>query len=470
MQQIPELLFVALDHYRYPSPYDEQRALAPLPPGVTSLLASPQNCLSDEHIADTAAALAVTEKDCRAALLRYIQLLLFDSPVDHYRVLGVERSASQELIRQHYDYLDQLLRAEWQADHGDWAALHEGAVEQAYTVLGNPASRVKYGVAQAGGGMVLVKDTNKTESPAPTTAPIAEQLEAIATPRAAPVEGAAAQPATDTEQKSESEATLGLQSETTSTTSVEPATTSGQETAAQVEAAVQEQPATSEPPSPGATYTAPEHPRRRSRVLVFAALAAVLLLGVYFNNQEAVDPVPPPAPSAASEQGTTAPATVSSTEALKPASQDVPAAALPDAAQQGEASRSSPNAVSQAEPAPISDAELAELEQAFTKHYDAGDAADFAALFAENAETSVARGREAIQSYYASIFASLRMQQLRLNAVEWQPGQARRSGSASASITAAPVGRGRPVTLANTLQFEVVRNNAGTIEIVQLKH
>ena len=52
---IPNLLIIALEYYRSPARYPNlANSRAPLPPGLTELLAAFSGVLSDEHIPSTA--------------------------------------------------------------------------------------------------------------------------------------------------------------------------------------------------------------------------------------------------------------------------------------------------------------------------------------------------------------------------------------------------------------------------------
>ena len=67
---IPDLLVAALAFYREPARFPQLRdAGAPLPAGLTDLLAATTSLLSDEQITATADGLNATDDECRLSLI-----------------------------------------------------------------------------------------------------------------------------------------------------------------------------------------------------------------------------------------------------------------------------------------------------------------------------------------------------------------------------------------------------------------
>ncbi len=452
MQQIPELLFLALDYYRYPSDYDEQRSAAPLPPGVTALLASQDGCLSEEQIAETATALAVSEADCRAAVLRYIQLLMFDSPKDHYRVLGLTRRADQKQIVQHHDYISRLLAAQWDADDPHWGTRHTPRVEQAFAVLNDTGRRAEYDVEQAGGGIVIMMGkARQAPEPVPVN-PIPQQLEALASSGA--MDHSLAQAETAEESPAQ------------------------EQPADPVHAGAASDAATSTPVAahakpPASIFSSPW-------LYVAIVLVCVMGVGVYTFNQASRGPeialpkLPAPAVAAGvkpQENADPLQAANAQTEA-DVTEQDAVAETAPEAEPAPDSiasAASSPLLQAGASTVePITDAELDSLLQLFGEHYQAKDAAAFAGLFAADAYTSRAEGRAGIDDYFARIFSNIRVLSVGFSDVVWQAGTSPREGSARVAITALPAQRGRGATLEAEVDFEVGRNADGALEITRM--
>lgn len=529
MQQIPELLFLALDHYRYPSSYDEQRSSAPLPPGIKKLLETPEHSLSDDNITATAAALAVSEDDCRAAVLRYVQLLMFASPKDQYRVLGLTRNATTQDIREHYQALKRLLETGWDAGEEDWADRHIRQVESAYTALGDESDRAIYDAKLAGGGIVIEwGKRHKQRQPAPDKAHVMGKGTAApgSATASSSVTGAEA---ADASAKGKAKGKKGSQP--------------GSATVSKYASLLPQEeqplpPADPEPPAEATTTTADmAAPSLLLSPWLYAAVALVglMMFGVYTFTQASRQAAPVPVPVAkvappeaeevvqqdddvvadtslagdpaaesppdslaipesspesvvASNLGVDDPVlaepavkaesasevepeansqTLADTApvAVDPALSTTPAPAIVATAAVAEASPTQAP-VSGAEP--ITEAELGTLLQAFSDYYKAENTAAFAALFAEDAYTSRAEGRADIGNYFNGIFSNIRVLALEFRDVAWEPGSAARKGSARAVITALPAQRGVGTTAVAAVDFEVARSAAGALEITRM--
>ncbi|KAA1188914.1 J domain-containing protein [Pseudohalioglobus sediminis] len=431
MRHIPELLFLALDYYRYPSPYDERRSTAPLPPGVGELLAAPSHCLSDDNIEQTAADLAVDPDDCRNALVRYIELLLFTGLGDDHRVLGVPADADAAQIRQHYQRLQQLFALDWGEASTELAERHAQRVETAWAALGEPAEPPVEAAAEP------AAEPADEAPPEPTPAPAVQAPKADVT--AAPAPPVVAQ-ATDTD-------------------------------------------------APGNGSRGPLPYAAVALVLVLAGgwylfdrTSELTVSSVSELQRPPGTAVPEPGPEPEPEPDTRADTGDSSEETQAPEevvlTLDEPApvesAAIDGVVGLASAADSATdsNAVALVEPqsdvAPITDAELSELLRAFTTHYRAMDAAAFTALFAADAQTPDAQGSDVIRAYFQRVFAGVRIQGLQVTEVNWEPGAAPRRGWARMDITGAPRRRGQAQTLAASIDFEIDRGADGALQITRM--
>ncbi len=482
MKQIPELLFLALDCFRYPSPYDEKRSTSEsLPPGISELLAVPDTCLSDDNIDATATDLAVTPDDCRAAVMLYVRLLL-DAPGNHYRLLGLAPGAEQPQVKHHYQLLTRLLEMGWPESEPGWRATYRLRVEEAWQALREP----------------LVH-------------PVAEPVTAEDEPQAEPVDKAVDSPSTGQDQEPEDDAKAepvpgpGLASgaaqgseltaapppgsaaadesdtvvpvaEAVATPAIEKSTGKTLEELAEnlvdkVEKSVEEPVAPETDARPVESGTAEQASLWRSPLLYVALLVlGVMLMGLFYAFS------PEPAPATAGRQqsvtdgnSTLAGAADTADGKLTPgASRAEPLPVAQVSAPDREVTAES--VVPEPEPAvePITNEELSALLQSFGEHYENGDADAFAGLFSVDAQTSSGQGRHNISAYFQRVFAEIKGQRLRLGEVVWQPGGALREGEVRVSITAAPAFRGKAVTLENQLQFEVSRSESGELQISRL--
>lgn len=468
MRHIPELLFLALDYYRYPSPYDERRSTAPLPPGVGELLAAPSHCLNDDNIEQTAADLAVDPDDCRNALLRYIELLLFTGLGDDHRVLGVPADADAAQIRQHYQRLQQLFALDWGEASTELAERHAQRVETAWAVLGEP---VAPDAAAADAAAATAART--TEVVTPTVVPSAPRP--AESPAEPPVE-AAAEPADE-----------------------EPPEPQPAPTPAPAVQAPKADVAAAPAPPVVSQATDTDTAGNGSRgPLPYVAVALVLSLagGWYLFDRTSEltvssvselqrppgtalpepGPEPEPEPDTRVDTGDSGEETQAPEEVVLTLDELAPVESAASDGVVGLASAADSatdsNAVALVEPqsdvAPITDAELSELLRAFTTHYRAMDAAAFTALFAADAQTPDAQGSDAIRAYFQRVFAGVRIQGLQVTEVNWEPGAAPRRGWARMDITGAPRRRGQAQTLAASIDFEIDRGADGALQITRM--
>ena len=145
---IPELLVAALAFYREPARFPQLRDVAaPLPAGLTDLLAATTSLLSDEQITATAAALNATEGECRDSVSFFLKQVMLDAAGDYYRILGVTPDASAELIKRHYQYLIRIFHPDKGVASDSWDDVYAPRINEAYNTLRNGAKRNAYDAA-----------------------------------------------------------------------------------------------------------------------------------------------------------------------------------------------------------------------------------------------------------------------------------------------------------------------------------
>lgn len=143
---VPELLVLALDYSRAPLRYanllDRED---PLPACFDTMVSALGGAMAPPQVAATAAALGTTEPILRSALLVFFRQVMLRAGADHYRTLGLSRTASPEAITAHYHALVRLFHP----DRADEQALDRSAADtarlnSAYRVLRNPTARARY--------------------------------------------------------------------------------------------------------------------------------------------------------------------------------------------------------------------------------------------------------------------------------------------------------------------------------------
>lgn len=175
----------------------------------------------------------------------------------------------------------------------------------------------------------------------------------------------------------------------------------------------------------------PEPGRGPERETELAAAAASAPESGLLDSPSSVSVAEPP-PAAAAQQ---APAT-----AAAPASEATPAAPLPA----------------------LDGAQLAAVVAAFARSYEAGDVQHFSALFAENADTSDARGRDEIRNLYRDFFARPETREIRFGQMLWQYDSPFRSrGTGPARVTTAPLDGGEAASGELMITLEVEQTLAG---------
>ncbi|MDC0362909.1 J domain-containing protein, partial [Halioglobus sp.] len=145
---IPDLLVAALAFYREPARFPQLRDVAaPLPAGLTDLLAATTSLLSDEQITATAAALNATEGECRDSVSFFLKQVMLDADGDYYRILGVAPDAPAELIKRHYQYLIRIFHPDKGLASDSWDDVYAPRINEAYNTLRNEAKRNAYDAA-----------------------------------------------------------------------------------------------------------------------------------------------------------------------------------------------------------------------------------------------------------------------------------------------------------------------------------
>ncbi|MFU8764795.1 MAG: DnaJ domain-containing protein, partial [Haliea sp.] len=477
----PELLPTALAFYRAPGQYSQLRdARLPLPAGVSELLGAHAHALSAEQIDDTAARLNCSPEECRAAVTFFIKQALLEARGDHYRTLGVSRDADSALIRQHYHYLIRLFHPDRDLNREGWETLYAPVINEAWNQLRTPAKRSQYDgslpqpdafdavlaqrhepagaasaaatprasapVVRAGvvprflaglpprlvlgavfGVPLLLIMLWLLMKPAPQNLRVAGQE--VLFPEAGETDPPLA--AGNSEARASAAGTMGGAAATPQTR-----TAPRRATSAELEQQVRERlaSATSAVLGPGATAgtrhePSPEAPTEVSRQPEFVIAAAVATI----SSPETV-PVQRPAPAPAQD-----------------ASLDRPPA---------------PEPVDVPDPVPLlpalDGAQLGRVLEAFARSYAAGDVQRFSALFAVNADTSDARGRDAIRDLYQGFFSRPETREIRFGQMLWEYQSPFRSrGTGAARVTTVPLNGGAAASGELMITLEVEQTAAG---------
>jgi ketosteroid isomerase-like protein len=142
---LPDTLLLAVEYYRDPQRFPQfGGARAPLPPGITELLASYRQSLADEHIEVTAKQLATTPEGLRAAVRFLLRTLLFNDASDYYRILGVAPSAPKDDIKAHYRDLMVWFHPDKDVSGEAWDTDFATLINEAYSALRTPKNRAQY--------------------------------------------------------------------------------------------------------------------------------------------------------------------------------------------------------------------------------------------------------------------------------------------------------------------------------------
>ena len=143
--QVPALMVLALDYYRQPLAYRHlSEVRRPLPDGFDALLTDFCAALSLTRLEETAQQLEVEPVELEAAARFLVRHVLLNPAGDYYRHLGLNRDASAEAIKHHY----QLLIRQFHPDRVD-ASTEAGAfyatrINLAYRTLRQVDERARY--------------------------------------------------------------------------------------------------------------------------------------------------------------------------------------------------------------------------------------------------------------------------------------------------------------------------------------
>jgi hypothetical protein len=147
---IPDLLLAALTFYREPARFPHLRDPdAPLPVGLTDLLAATTSLLSDPQIGATAAVLNAQEDECRDSVRFFLKQVMLEAEGDYYRILGIAPDAPRDLIKRHYHYLIRIFHPDKAVGGDSWGGFYALRINEAYNTLGNSAKRKTYDAALA---------------------------------------------------------------------------------------------------------------------------------------------------------------------------------------------------------------------------------------------------------------------------------------------------------------------------------
>lgn len=112
----------------------------PLPPDTLTLLKIVAG--NDEALASTALATSQPRQRIRQASILYVQRILFAPDADHYRVLGAERDAPQDELRERLALLMRWLHPD--RTRNDWESVFAKRVLAAWDALKSPERRQHY--------------------------------------------------------------------------------------------------------------------------------------------------------------------------------------------------------------------------------------------------------------------------------------------------------------------------------------
>ncbi|MFB1490603.1 MULTISPECIES: DnaJ domain-containing protein [unclassified Thiocapsa] len=139
------LVELALDYYRDPLAY---RHLAEvertLPQGFGTLLAEFCTALASARIAQTAEQLAAGPAEIEEAARFFVRHALLSPAGDFYRHLGLNRDASQESIRHHYQLLIRMFHPDRVDASTEVGAFYATRINLAYQTLRDPETRATY--------------------------------------------------------------------------------------------------------------------------------------------------------------------------------------------------------------------------------------------------------------------------------------------------------------------------------------
>jgi hypothetical protein len=142
---VPELLVLALDFHRAPLRYPHlTEPNHPLPKAFDTLLNAFATAVTPQNIDATAAALGRPPARIEEAARFFVRQVLLAPGADHYRVLGLSRSAGAPTVREHYHLLVRLFHPDRSGDEDELDTPLTARINDAYNTLRDPDARRRY--------------------------------------------------------------------------------------------------------------------------------------------------------------------------------------------------------------------------------------------------------------------------------------------------------------------------------------
>ncbi|MFW2440544.1 MAG: DnaJ domain-containing protein [Arenicellales bacterium] len=147
-----ELFAFAVDFYRAPLQHQQKlQKCRTYSSSFTRLLeiASRPDASNDLQI--IASALQKSPETLVSAALFLIRQLLFTEKDSHYKVLGLQQTASQKEIKKRYRTLISLFHPDKNPEGEEWSQLYAPDLNEAYNILKNESKRSSYDLSLSGG-------------------------------------------------------------------------------------------------------------------------------------------------------------------------------------------------------------------------------------------------------------------------------------------------------------------------------
>lgn len=142
-QASSEILALALAYHRAPLRYQEvlpQQAELPEGAGTLLRIAGGDASLAEKF----SGALGAGAGELQDAAVFFVKQVFFAPGADHYRVLGLNRQAGAEQVKEHYRLLMRLFHPDREESREAWTDVFASRVNQAYNALRNPEQRGLY--------------------------------------------------------------------------------------------------------------------------------------------------------------------------------------------------------------------------------------------------------------------------------------------------------------------------------------
>jgi len=201
------ILQLAMEFQRSPSNYaDLTDPAKPLPENIDMLLEVAAGEVESTAINNDVAVNESISRELLSAATYFIEHALFIPKGNHYRTLGLEADANQELIRKHYHLLLKLLYLDREDKSDEWNTSYAMRINHAYSILRDPSKRKNYDQILSKQGIKVVRSDKQykkepdnagaSTSPGPSHAALADILTAHKeSNRNKPTGGHTAQPA-----------------------------------------------------------------------------------------------------------------------------------------------------------------------------------------------------------------------------------------------------------------------------------